>query len=255
MPSADTDEVLAQWSRVRDEIADAEIVGRIDDVLTRRGVALHDACRATFVLGERSRQWFAERERCVDRQGVILAAVVSRLATEQPRTRAHALMDTIPASDDCDAIVVAESALVRLADAQVRLATGEIAAALVSIDDIATGQDDDASILADSLRARASLALGDGRGAEERWLDVVARARGAGRARLEARSWLALGQLALADGRLARAALAIDFAAAAAAAEPRDDDAREDPLAAEIASTQRELAVARDEPAADAATQ
>jgi hypothetical protein len=128
-----------------------------------------------------------------------------------------------------------------LAEAEMALASGASAVAVARVSEIPTAQEHDASIEADALRGRASGALGDAHNAEERLLAAVARARGAGHARLEARSWARLGRLALEQSRLDRAALLLDLAMAAAPTEP--DDA----LAGELAGLQGALALARDD--------
>jgi len=236
-----TDAAIVSWNGTREAIADVTIVARLDDVLARRSAALREACRATFVLGERSRQWFVERERCADRQSALLEAALARLRTRDAHTLRNAtvMLDAIPAIDDCDDSALDAAELAALAEAETALATGAVAAALARLAELPSGLEHDASIEADALRGRASWALGDPRNAEERLLATVARARGAGRARLEARLWALLGRLSIELNRLDRAALLLDLAVAAAPSEPGDA------LAGELARTQGALALAR----------
>lgn len=231
--SGETDETVQRWTAMRAELDDAT-TRRMDDLLARRSLAVRDTCRATFVLGDRSRQWFVDRERCAERQRVFVEAALARL---RGSVAAAAMIDEIPAIDDCDEQAHATSS--EIADARMSLASGAVVDAIARIADVPTGVESDASIEADALRARASGELALPRDAEARWLDAVARARGSGRARSEARLWATIGRLALAEGQVDRAALVVDLAEAAAPAEPGDA------LVGELAAVRAELAWAQ----------
>ncbi len=234
--SGETDETVQRWAVVRPDLDDA-IGQRMDDVIARRSLARRESCRATFVLGDHSRQWYVDRERCADRQAVFVDAALARL--REARGGATAMIDAIPAIDDCDDGALGLAALAEIADARMLLARGSVVEALARLGDVPTGLESDASIEADALRARASWMLAQPRDAEARLLAAVARARGIGLARLEARLWAALGRLALSETRVDQAALVVDLAEAAAPAEPGDA------LGGELAATRAELAWAQ----------
>jgi eukaryotic-like serine/threonine-protein kinase len=236
--SGETDETVLRWAGMRTDV-DAALAERMDGLLAQRSTALRDSCRATFVLGERSRQWFVDRERCAERQAIFVDAALGRLAAAD--AHGAAMIDAIPAIDDCDEAATGLAALPEIADARMLLAAGAVVDAIVQLGDVPMGAESDASIEADALRARASSMLGQPRDAEARLLSAVARARGAGRARLEARLWAALGRLALAETRTDAAALVVDLAEAAAPAEPGDA------LAGELAAVRAELALVQDD--------
>jgi len=243
-----------RWRTQRDEIAAvmpaSGIAARIDGMLARRSASLREACRATFVLGQRPQSWWIGRERCATRQAVVLDAALARsIAESRVRARIDGALDAIPAADDCDPDVEDPdlSTLARLAEVEVLLGAGVVAAALVELESFAGDLVGVAAIEADVLRARASAILGDREGAESRLLAAVARARGEGFARLETRLWIEIADVALAGGRSERAAFVIDLAVAARPADGRADD---DALAGALALVQARLARAQADPSA-----